>query len=236
MLKIEQMEERQYKIYCLKNPTTNEIKYVGVTVNDISKRLSQHISDTVKNPQLYKAKWISSILKQGIRPIIEVIEICNKDTWADREIFWIKKYKEEGIKLTNILPGGKGVVLTRRKGDGSSKPIHKYDIDGNYIESFKSATEASKVVGVRGSSIGRVLSGERGTSGGFQWSFIKHDKLKPYRNYQHFKIRCYKMVPEFYKDYDSVQDAMKDLDKDFSAISESYTHKRPTKGYLFEKI
>lgn len=42
----------KYQIYSLNNPITNEIKYIGVTKNLLSKRLSQHIGDCKKKSKL----------------------------------------------------------------------------------------------------------------------------------------------------------------------------------------
>jgi hypothetical protein len=230
------MQEKKYEIYQLKDPITNEIKYVGVTTNGLSKRLSQHISDVKRRPELYKAKWINSLLKQNLKPVIELIEVCDILTWEEREIYWIKKYKDEGLKLTNLHPGGAGICLAKRRGNKNSKITHKYDIDGNYIESFKSSTEAAKAHNVKVTSINRVLTGNRGTCAGFQWSYIKFDKLEPFRNSQHFKIRCYKMVPEFYKDFNTLQEAMNEMRATYDAIAMSIEKKRPSKGFLYEKI
>ncbi len=47
--KVKNKEKRIFKIYCLKDPNTLKIKYIGVTVSDLKQRLSQHIHDSKNN-------------------------------------------------------------------------------------------------------------------------------------------------------------------------------------------
>jgi hypothetical protein len=98
-------------IYCLKDPKTLEVRYVGKTKLSLEKRLNQHIkeSKTVlnKNGQRNINKrysWIISLLKNNIVPIIELIEETDELNWCEREKFWISKYEN----LTNMTSGGEG--------------------------------------------------------------------------------------------------------------------------------
>lgn len=87
-------------IYALKNPITDEVRYVGKTSN-IRKRYTQHISD---KRQTHKRSWIDSLLKEDLKPIIEILEVCDSITWEEREIYWMMQYDN----LTNHKPGGNG--------------------------------------------------------------------------------------------------------------------------------
>lgn len=92
-------------IYCLKD-TEGNVKYVGKTIN-MNRRLHNHIAaaklDTAGRPVCV---WIMSLLNQKLRPVIEVIEECDKDIWIDRESFWIKHYKNKCSDLCNVTNGG----------------------------------------------------------------------------------------------------------------------------------
>ena len=94
-----------YKIYVLRNPITEEIFYVGQTMQPLETRLSGHISETGANRD--KINYIKSILETGQKPIIEVIETistkCYIDTMAvnEREIYWIRYHKSLGCNLLN---------------------------------------------------------------------------------------------------------------------------------------
>ena len=96
-----------YKIYTLTNPLTNEIFYVGQTVNDLSDRLAGHISETGGSNR-EKILYIKTILEQGQRPIIQEIEAIHVRCYIDkasvneRESYWIKYYRGVGCKLLNV--------------------------------------------------------------------------------------------------------------------------------------
>lgn len=165
---------KKYKIYCLKNPDTMEIRYIGVTTAKyISSRLSQHYYSANHNFQTHVAKWIRKI---GKKPIIELIEICNENNWEKREKYWIKKYNN----LTNIHEGGKGVVINRNKtsiersAQAKCIKIVQLDNNGNLLNIFNSIKEASKHIKAKShSSISNVLNNNYGakTAFGFQWFY-----------------------------------------------------------------
>jgi hypothetical protein len=104
--------KKEYKIYCLSDPRTNEIRYIGLTKKNLETRLIEHISSSksVKKSNTYKKKWIQSLLKDNIKPIILLIEGSLTSTEVkDKEIYYIAKYKLE-YKLTNLTEGGDGTL------------------------------------------------------------------------------------------------------------------------------
>ena len=93
-------------IYILKDPNTDEIRYVGKT-NNIKARLKDHIRKS-KLSKTHKNNWIQSLLVKNQVPIIEIIEEITDNNWGIREQYWIDFYKRNGIRLTNIANGGIG--------------------------------------------------------------------------------------------------------------------------------
>ena len=95
-----------YKIYVLKDPFSNEVFYVGQTFQELSGRLSGHISDAGASNQT-KKQYIKEIIERGSKPIIEAVETIRGTCYIDklfvndREIFWVKYYKSKGVKLLN---------------------------------------------------------------------------------------------------------------------------------------
>lgn len=51
----------------------------------------------------------------------------------------------------------------------NSKPVVMYDLQMNFIDEFKSASEAERITGVKG--VGAVCIGKRMTAGGYIWRF-----------------------------------------------------------------
>lgn len=83
-------------IYTLSHPITNEVRYVGKTIN-IKRRYKQHLYDKRGS---HKSNWVQSLRKQNLKPVITILEEC--DNWQEREIYWISQFGN----LTNFLAGG----------------------------------------------------------------------------------------------------------------------------------
>jgi len=62
-----------YNLYVLKDPTTDEVKFVGYT-NRPKIRLWEHIRDAKKNVKTHKSNWIRKVLLDGKSPIMEVVK------------------------------------------------------------------------------------------------------------------------------------------------------------------
>lgn len=91
-------------IYCLIDPRTKEIRYVGKTVN-LPRRLRVHLRDPARN---HRVNWIRSLVAEGMKPVAEVLEKCSGVTWQESERFWISYLRFLGARLTNAIDGGNG--------------------------------------------------------------------------------------------------------------------------------
>ena len=95
-------------IYTLSHPITNEIKYVGKTVN-LKQRLSAHISDAkINKKNNLVSNWIKSLLNQNLKPKMEIIDETSHDDWGELEQYWISQFKTWGFNIKNITLGGEG--------------------------------------------------------------------------------------------------------------------------------
>ena len=101
--------ENMYKIYGLKSKNENFIRYIGYTKLKLTKRLTNHLSESRKR-DTHKDRWIrSNNLDIDIVLIEENINLF--ELALEREIYWIKKYKEEfNIDLVNSTNGGNGTL------------------------------------------------------------------------------------------------------------------------------
>lgn len=99
---------RSYKIYILRDPHTNSIRYVGQTVRGLKDRFLEHINNSKKHKEnTYKAKWIKKLLRNNLYPKIELLKTYNTaDECNKAEIYYIDLFKKMGCKLTNITLGG----------------------------------------------------------------------------------------------------------------------------------
>jgi group I intron endonuclease len=130
-------------IYTLSHPITNEIRYVGKTIN-LKERYHKHtnkkISEKLSNKHL--GNWLLSILNKDLKPILEILEECDEN-WVDSEIYWISQFKSWGFRLLNISKGGDGfqhkhTEITKKKLSESHKgkkftDLHKENISKGHI-------------------------------------------------------------------------------------------------------
>lgn len=93
-------------IYALKDPFTDEIRYIGKTIN-LKRRLSNECRETAKS---YRCHWIQSIISRGKKPIQVILETLEPDAdWQAAEKKWIAYGRAQGWPLTNTTEGGDGV-------------------------------------------------------------------------------------------------------------------------------
>ena len=91
-------------IYCLNDPDTGEMRYVGQSKNIHNRYYNGHLkSDRLScHPVTF---WINKLKDNGKTPSIEILEVC--DNPIDIEKHWIDKIKAEGHNLLNIHGGGR---------------------------------------------------------------------------------------------------------------------------------
>lgn len=91
-------------IYCLRDPETNEIRYIGKADN-LKHRFQVHMSD---RRDTYKRRWINALQERGLKPLMDILEEVPYEIWEEREIYWIDFYRSQGCHLTNTATGGSG--------------------------------------------------------------------------------------------------------------------------------
>jgi len=152
------------KIYILIDPITYDIRYVGKTKYSLNDRLCKHLITREKN---HRANWIKSLIKKGLKPIIKLIEEVQESEWISSEKYWINQFKEWGFNLTNATEGGESGIISPQcreacirsnKGKKQSKdlinkrkkslckPVLQFTKNGNFINEYPSASEASRLI------------------------------------------------------------------------------------------
>ena len=102
-------------IYALCDPITEDVRYVGKAIC-LSARLKSHKNE---KRDTRKCRWLESLWKQGLSPIVKELETVTNEKWEEAEIRWIAFYRELGCDLCNHTTGGEGLSNaseeTRRK-------------------------------------------------------------------------------------------------------------------------
>lgn len=103
-------------IYALLDPRTGEIRYVGKADNP-EKRLLDHLRQC-NYGETHRARWLRSLIVDGLRPLLEVIDEVADTEWEAAECAYIAFYKECGHPLVNATPGGES------PGGGKDHPLY----------------------------------------------------------------------------------------------------------------
>ena len=97
------------KIYTLKDPITNEIRYIGKTTGELVDRWYAHCSDyKLSKEKSHKNSWITSLKNRGYKPVIELLDEVEEQGWEFWESYWISQFKTWNFNLTNMTKGGEG--------------------------------------------------------------------------------------------------------------------------------
>jgi hypothetical protein len=91
------------EVYVLIDANSGLVRYVGVTGQPLSKRLSQHLS-AANSRSNHLSNWIRSL---QCKPVIASLETSL--TWQEAEVFWISYLRSLGFSLVNSTSGGEGV-------------------------------------------------------------------------------------------------------------------------------
>ncbi len=106
-LRIKQVAEKNTNkltfIYALEYPEGN-IRYIGKS-DSPQTRLKNHIQEAKQRNKNHRDKWINSLSEL---PFLKIIEETTYGQWQEREMFWIKYYKDKGFNLVNGTNGGEG--------------------------------------------------------------------------------------------------------------------------------
>ena len=210
-------------IYKITNDLNDKV-YIGQTIQTLQRRWLEHCRDSkTKDTHFYRA-----IISYGREHFfIEAIELnVPDDQLNEREIYWIAKY--------DSYKNGYNCTIGGDAGNGYSQPVYQYDLNGNFLNEYGSASEAERQTGCLHQNILKVCKGILRYCGDFLWSFEKLDKI------QIRPDRRYKQVHQFDKDHNyittwsSVQEAARAMGVEGTHISRACRTKYRCHGYYWE--
>ena len=223
-------------IYSLIDPRNpNIIRYVGKTKNP-KKRIKEHINDS-KRFNDYKSNWIKSLLKENISPIMNLIIECDDESSIFLEKHYISVFKSK--YLTNSDEGGHGNINRKREiienANYRFKRVYQYNLDGIFLNEFKSVREASRKLGICHSNITRCCNGVFKHTKGFIFKYDKID-VDPIKNPNAIKKNVVEIDNSglIINEWKSISDCSKSTGIDNGNISKVCNKKiRSIKGRIF---
>ena len=94
---------RNVFIYVIRD-SNNKVRYVGQTTQG-KQRFRSHINK--RNRKQPSSCFIKKCIDNDIKFEFDIIEYCPEDKLDEREIFYIKRYRDLNYKLLNLTDGGK---------------------------------------------------------------------------------------------------------------------------------
>lgn len=186
-------------IYKIENIINKKI-YIGQSI-EIEKRWKKHLS-TKDNFLIHKA-----IQKYGKNNFnFSILEECDINSLDERECYWINYYN-------SIVPNGYNMISGGSNGAGLAKGIKvvQYSLQGEYIQEYDSALQASNLTGIDHWSICACCRKEYKHSGGFQWRYIfDKEEVKPLSIRTNFTVQQIdKETNEIIAEFSSLAEATK---------------------------
>lgn len=133
-------------IYCLKDPTTGDVRYIGQT-NNPKRRLKQHLKGSIKE-KTHLGNWLRSL--EGEEPILALLhEVAENESWAEEERRYISCARALGVKLVNLTDGGEGFSGLARTPEHRAA-IRAAQRSGECRTPFFAVLMAAQVSGERG--------------------------------------------------------------------------------------
>jgi hypothetical protein len=157
------------------NPLNTSEVYIGRTSGSIISRNHRDWSDFHNNKLSKKLTVIYQAL-YDIKSdfILELLESSdNSEIYSEREQYWMGKVLKEGKTLLNTH-------IYADSNKGTAIIVHKYALDGTFIETFPSKLNACIICGLNQTNLSNAISGKIKQTGGFMWSADKIDKLTPF--------------------------------------------------------
>lgn len=196
------------QIYVLIDPITSKIRYIGRTTSDLKIRLNGHMSKA-RYGKTHKDNWIKGLLKLNLKPKIKLFKIVDGWDYSHKyEKTLITKSLNFGFNLVNLDDRGEGginkVVSLEQKAKISQTLKNKYskglinptrttnvsvfNLEGDFLSSFKSLATCSKTLKIPYSSLEKVLAKRTKRWKGYQITYGENPgKYKMTRNPQ---INC----------------------------------------------
>lgn len=133
-------------IYSLEHPLTGEIRYIGKT-RSLKQRYYSHTENySNKRNKSHRTNWINGLKKDGLKPIIKIVDVVDDNEWKFWEIYWISQFITWGFNLVNHTYGGEGSqfgnITSFKKGNipwnnGTAKPKEIKETRGKSENSIK---------------------------------------------------------------------------------------------------
>lgn len=135
-------------IYVMIDPRTDEIRYAGKTDNP-PQRFKDHLRLVREgHDHSHKAMWLKQLFALGLLPIFKIVKDTTQAEWIEDERTIIRSLRANGVRLTNLAPGGEGgdpePMLNgyKRKFEKGCKRGHPWTVENTALVHYADGTVA----------------------------------------------------------------------------------------------
>lgn len=223
----------KYIVYCTTNLVNNKI-YIGVHKTKNPDKFDGYIGCGVyiNQPHTYekaKTRFQFAVKKHGVSNFKRnIISVFNTDFEAyslEEDIVDIKFLERDDVY--NMCLGGINI------GEYQKKKVHKYSLEGLFIESYDSFIDAAFSLNLDYTSISYGVRNKYKIAN-FLWSLSKSDKIDPseykINNLSNKKVYLYGKDGNFIKHFDTQKELANEIE-----ISQSYVTKSIKEGNCVKK-
>lgn len=207
--------------------------YIGSTTESIKRRIGKHLMQLER--QIHCNSILQAAFSKYKEMTLEVLEECYGESCVSKEQHWIDILNPV-YNICKYAGNTLGIKMSKHIVEMHSKKVDMFDKKGNYIRTFVSIAEASRITNINTSSIRQAI--KKGfMASKYQFRYAgKMTKLPYYRKATSHRILCYNLDGQFIKEYDSILEAAIELNISTGNISRNLTEEVKTaQNYLFKK-
>lgn len=211
------------KFYFGVHKTINPDVFDGYIGHGVSSDSTAKYIQKIASQKKIQYPFVNAVVKYGYnnfkRSTIKVFD--NENDAYQLEAIIVNEKLLKCKNCYNVALGGKLTYNT------IEKRVYKFDLNGNFLQSYKSISDAIVQNGLSTGNLVACLKGRQHTCGGFYWNYEKKFDYKPYEPEK--KICQYTLSGKFIAMYDSIKEAKLAIGS--TSISRAIKNHSMCKGY-----
>lgn len=156
-------------INCSKTTLTNILNELNIPLEERRKRANLYKTKKVQQYTLNE-EYIQTFnsVKEAAKAVnsytSSISYACNHKLTCAAQFLW--KYEDDITDITFF------VKQAKKSSHHRNQPVNQYDLNGNFIQTFKTMTEAKNAIGAKSiTSITNACTGRSKTAYGFKWKY-----------------------------------------------------------------
>ena len=148
--------------------------------------MNEHCSNASYNHGTHKIHWINKLRKEGLKPVVKILDLTNSNDYYEIEQYWIEQFRQWGHNLVNCADYGPGNGKRPLDYKPFVKPVLCYDTKGDLVGVYESGREAAKQLDISYKHINSTITGKRKITNGYRFRYylggtVIVDKIEEYK-------------------------------------------------------